>query len=314
MAVISALPIVGDAGPLSIAVMERGREATKSICGDDRRVFLHGQVNPNVGNVDAAIEGMRQLRADHPIAAWKVYTHVPGDLGWYFDDHDPDGVQCGRAFLDAVRAIGPKIVCVHKGLGDNAAYSKPIDIGPAAKEYPDITFVVYHSGYDGPNEGPYTEATADVGVNRLIASLDNAGVAAHANVYAELGSTWFRTMREPTRAAHVLGKLLKRVGDERVMWGTDSIWYGSPQAQIDAFRTFQISDEFQDRFGYPALTDAVRGNVFGRNAARVYGVDDPVTQRCETTRPRLKRSRSFATRSRRRGSTDRRRSSERAPR
>ena len=61
-------------------------------------------------------------------------------------------------------------------------------------------------------------------------------------------------MRDPDEAAHVLGKLLERVGDDRVLWGTDSIWYGSPQNQIEAFRNFQISNEFQDTFGYPELT------------------------------------------------------------
>ncbi len=48
-------------------------------------------------------------------------------------------------------------------------------------------------------------------------------------------------MRDPDAAAHALGKLLKYVGEDNVLWGTDSIWYGSPQDQIQAFRTFQIS-------------------------------------------------------------------------
>ena len=82
---------------------------------------------------------------------------MPGDRGWYLDDHDADAVQCGHAFLDAVREIGPKIVCVHKGFGGG----QPVLVArstsaPAAKANPDIAFVVYHSGYDGPNEGPYT--------------------------------------------------------------------------------------------------------------------------------------------------------------
>ena len=61
------------------------------------------------------------------------------------------------------------------------------------------------------------------------------------NVYAELGSTWRFVMRDPDQAAHLLGKLLKTFGEDRVLWGTDSIWYGSPQDQIQAFRAFQIS-------------------------------------------------------------------------
>ena len=225
---------------------------------------------------------MRALADAHPIGAWKVYTHIPGGRGWWLDDHDDDAVRCGEAFLDTVRDIGPRIVCVHKGLGGGSEYSSPVDIGPAAAAHPDITFVVYHSGYDGPNEGPYRPRDAE-GVNRLIASLDAAQIPAHANVYAELGSTWFNAMRDPTQAAHVLGKLLARLGADRVLWGTDSIWYGSPQPQIEAFRNFAISAEFQDRFGYPEMTDAVRRNVFGANAARLYGVKAPATAKCKAS-------------------------------
>ena len=56
-------------------------------------------------------------------------------------------------------------------------------------------------------------------------------------------------MGDPDAAAHVLGKLLVAFGPERILWGTDSIWYGSPQDQIAAFRAFEIT---------PALPGAVR--------------------------------------------------------
>ena len=287
MAVISAVPILSEPNPLSIDVMERAREATREVCGDDNRVFLHGQVNPNVGDLGRELDRMRGLAADHPIAAWKVYTHVPSGRGWWLDDHDPGSVRCGQAFLDVARETGRRIVCVHKGFGAGTVHSSPTDIGPAAKANPDITFVVYHSGYDGAGEGPYAPGAPALGIDRLLASLDAAGVPPHSNVYAELGSTWFSAMRNPTEAAHVVGKLLARLGDDRVLWGTDSIWYGSPQGQIEAFRTFSISDEFQDRYGYPALTDDVRRKVFGANAARLYGVTDPATRRCNVSEDRL---------------------------
>ena len=58
-----------------------------------------------------------------------------------------------------------------------------------------------------------------------------------------------------------------------MLWGTDSIWYGSPQDQIQAFRTFQISTEFQERYGYPAITPEIRAKVFGLNAMKPYGID-----------------------------------------
>jgi hypothetical protein len=69
-----------------------------------------------------------------------------------------------------------------------------------------------------------------------------------------------------------MGKLLKYLGEDNVLWGTDSIWYGSPQDQIQAFRTFQISAQFQERFGYAAITPAVRAKVFGLNATKPYRI------------------------------------------
>ena len=81
-------------------------------------------------------------------------------------------------------------------------------------------------------------------------------------------------MRRPLEAAHVLGKLLRAVGPDRVVWGTDSIWYGSPQPLIDAFRTFEIPERMQAAFGYPALTIETKAKILGANARAVYGVSD----------------------------------------
>lgn len=74
-------------------------------------------------------------------------------------------------------------------------------------------------------------------------------------------------------AAHVVGKLLKYVGEDNVVWGTDSIWYGSPQQQIEMFLQFQISKQFQSQYGYPELTMDLKRKVLGLNAARIYKVD-----------------------------------------
>jgi hypothetical protein len=44
---------------------------------------------------------------------------------------------------------------------------------------------------------------------------------------------------------------------------------GNPQPQIDAFRCFEISPAFQNTYGYPALTPAIKEKIFGLNAARL---------------------------------------------
>jgi predicted TIM-barrel fold metal-dependent hydrolase len=184
-------------------------------------------------------------------------------------------------------------IAVHKGfaaIGDNeqAPYSDPIDIGPAAKAHPDVNFVVYHSGFEGhpSNAQPYADGPNPQSVDRLIASLRKAGIKPNSNVYAELGSTWFAMMRTPDQAAHVLGKLLKHVGEDRVVWGTDTLWYGTPQPQIQSLRAFEITPEYQERYGYPELTKELKNKIFGVNSMRLYGVN-PIRGKCEFTRAEL---------------------------
>ena len=92
-------------------------------------------------------------------------------------------------------------------------------------------------------------------------------------MYAELGSTWRFLMTNPDAAAHVLGKLLLHPGEDRILWGTDSIWYGAPQDQISAFRAFEIGESMQEMYGYPALTGRAKEKILGLNAAALYGVD-----------------------------------------
>jgi hypothetical protein len=85
-------------------------------------------------------------------------------------------------------------------------------------------------------------------------------------------------MTQPEAAAHVLGKLLLHLGEDRILWGTDSIWYGTPQDQISAFRAFEISEELQNSYGYPALTPEIKAKILGLSAADVYGIDVDATR------------------------------------
>jgi hypothetical protein len=97
-------------------------------------------------------------------------------------------------------------------------------------------------------------------------------------------------MSDLTQAAHVLGKLLNAVGPDHLLWGTDSIWYGSPQDQIQAFRAFQFTAEFQERYGYPELTPELKRGVLGLNAARLFNID-PAKVPCQYSRDDLEQLR-----------------------
>src|SRR5678816_3133219 len=65
---------------------------------------------------------------------------------------------------------------------------------------------------------------------------------------------------------------MKFMGPDRILFGSDSIWYGSPQWQIDAFWRFQIPAEMRQKYGYPELTMDAKRKILGLNAAKLYGI------------------------------------------
>jgi predicted TIM-barrel fold metal-dependent hydrolase len=273
LCVLSFVPSTRKGEPLTIEEAAATARIVERMQGT-HRLLLHGRVNPNQ---EGDLEAMDMLAETHRVAAWKTYTQWgPDGRGFFLDD------DIGLAFVEKARKLNVRNIAVHKGLpfGQRSyEHSTCTDIGRVAKRFPDVNFLVYHSGFvAGAPEGPYDEKRSD-GIDALITSLRENNVGPRANVYAELGSTWRFLMRDPDAAAHALGKLLKYVGEDNVLWGTDSIWYGSPQDQIQAFRAFQISDALADRHGYPKLTPALRAKVFGRNALRVYSVPDDVVRK-----------------------------------
>ncbi len=280
MGVLSHVPGAIDTNPLDFEAAGATRATANALDGTER-LLLHGRVMPTL---PGEIESMEAQKARYPLVAFKTYTQFGpsnGPEGFFLDDE-----RYGLPFIERARKLGVRNICVHKGLpfGQRGyQYSTCRDIGAVARRYPDMNFLVYHAGFDPRvGEGPYN-AQAKAGVDTLIASVERHG--AKRNVYPELGSTWRFLMREPDQAAHLLGKLLRTFGDDNLLWGTDSIWYGSPQDQIQAFRAFEISTEFQEKYGYPALTAERKRKIFGLNAARVYEL------KAEAMRARLLRDR-----------------------
>jgi len=271
--VLSFVPSTRKDEPLTIEEAAATARIVEKMEGT-HRMLLHGRVNPNQ---DGDLDGMDALAERYRISAWKTYTQWGPDGKGFFLDDDP-----GLALIEKARKLKIRNIAVHKGLpfGPRSyEHSTCIDVGRVAKRFPDVNFLVYHSGFvAGKPEGPYDPQRQD-GIDALVTSLRDNGIAPGSNVYAELGSTWRFLMRDPDSAAHALGKLLKHVGEGNVLWGTDSIWYGSPQDQIQAFRSFQITDEIAGKLGYPKITPALRAKVFGRNALALYPIPEDVLKK-----------------------------------
>lgn len=274
MAVISGVPTATwDKNPLPPDQMVATRKHVNDLSGS-QRVISHGLIRPNLGapELDEMDRQVKTLKID----AWKMYTGAEiGKNAWWLDDE-----KVAYPFWERTQKLGVRNVCVHKGLPlglFNEEHCKPRDVLKAAKDWPQLNFILYHSGFRGfpiraanaanpdPQEIPW--------ISEIIKMLrENPGVR---NVYFELGSTFGQTSAyAPEVCMHMLGQMLQVPGGEdRILWGTDSIWGGSPQSQIERLRRLQIKEELIAKYGYPQLTPKVKAKIFGLNAARLFKVD-----------------------------------------
>ena len=242
-----------------------------------RRVISHGLMSPDLGVKN--LEKMHVQAEKLKIDAWKGYPGQPlgpRQDGWWLDDEKE-----AYPVFEYSRKIGIKNLCFHKGLplaGFNVEHCDPKDVIKASRDFRDLNFLVYHSAFKGL---PYAlpAAESDFKTTTHIPWTSDLCAARKkdpemTNVYMELGSTFgMMVITYPKLCAYVLGLIIDAFGSDHVLWGTDSIWWGSPQWQIEAMKRLQMPQDLMDRFGFKPLTHEVKANILGLNSARVYGVD-----------------------------------------
>jgi uncharacterized protein len=280
MAVISGVPSrQWDKNPLPPDQMVATRKYVNDLAGS-QRVLSHGLLRPNLGprELDEMERQVKELKID----AWKMYTGAElGEQAWFMDDE-----KVAYPFWERTKKLGVKNLCVHKGLplgAFNEKACRPLDLEKAARDWPDLNFIVYHSGFRGFGliargtgdrvEDPKTDDPQEIPwVSDILRILKrNPRIK---NIYFELGSTFQMTSaRDPEMCLHMLGQMIQVAGADHVLWGTDSIWGGSPQSQIVRLRKLKMKPELMEKYKYPELTDAVKDQIFGLNAARLFGVD-----------------------------------------
>jgi len=295
VAMLSDVPNSGDAdAPVPFEDKRGTQDLVESVTeGGAARLLLHDVIAPNFGSLDGRLALMEETAATGDVAAFKAYpAWGPGNQGYALDDP-----AIGIPVVEKARELDKRVFVAHKGLPlleFDDRFNGPGDMVNLARQYPDMDFVVFHSAFERETtEGPYDPAAAERGINSLVRAMDDAGLPPNSNVWAELGTAWREVIDSPDQAAHLLGKLLSRVGVDRVMWGTDAIWFGSPQPQIMAFRAFEIGADYQEQFGYPPLTPEVKAKVLGLNGAALFGLDAEAT-RCAVDQSALTRARPAA--------------------
>ena len=159
-------------------------------------------------------------------------------------------------------------------------YATAADIGKAAKDWPQMNFVVYHSALRPAFELPDQAWAEFEASGRIKWTSDLADIPAKYgvnNVYGEIGTSFANSaVAHPKFSAALIGTLVKGLGADHVMWGTDSVWYGSPQWQIEAMRRLEIPEDMQKKYGFAPLggaNSATKQAIFGLNSARLYRIN-----------------------------------------
>jgi predicted TIM-barrel fold metal-dependent hydrolase len=280
MSIISGVPSrEWDKNPLPPDQMVATRKYVNDLAGS-QRVLSHGLLRPNLGKKE--LEEMERQVKELKIDAWKMYTGAElGEKPWFMDDE-----KVAYPCWEKSKKLGIKNLCVHKGLPlgfFNEKACQPLDLEKAAKDWPDLNFIVYHSGFRGSGwlakgTGPKVEDPKSDDPQEIPWISDILRILKKnpqlKNIYFELGATFnFLSSLDPVKCMHMLGQMIQVAGVDHILWGTDSIWNGSPQSQIERMRRLKMKDELIDKYKYAPLTDEVKAQILGLNAAKLFGID-----------------------------------------
>jgi uncharacterized protein len=277
---------------LTAAQTAAARDFVNRVSGS-QRMLAHALLYVGKGNLDYIRQQAEELKPD----SWKGYNI--GTSAKVDDDplspmrqwrHDDEAVayptfELIQSLYQKVKRDKPGFnnICVHKGLVDSREarpeIGHPADLPKAAKDWPGLNFITYHACIQ-PSFFMY-DSLVDVRSGRMREGVpDITWTTEYAvlcrdlpNTYAEIGTTFAASVVTfPTVAAHLLGQLLKFMGPDRVVFGSDSVWWGSPQWQIEALWRFQIPEDMRRRYGYPELTPQIKRKILGLNSAKLYGI------------------------------------------
>ena len=213
-----------------------GAMRINKMCGS-RRLLRHAIFEP--GKDGWLDEVDRVIEKDHP-DSWKGYTVgdplAPSKFPYRLDDE-----KLMYPFYERTQKAGIRNVCIHKGLlpsdykesfRDVWQHAMVDDVPKAAKDWPDLNFIIYHSALKPITVPPEEHLSKFKKTGRIDWVSDLAEIPEKhglTNVYADVGTTFATTcLTHPRHAAALMGILIKGLGVDHVVWGTDSVWYGSP--------------------------------------------------------------------------------------
>jgi predicted TIM-barrel fold metal-dependent hydrolase len=269
---------------LTNAMMAEARDKVNAQAGS-KRLYAHAIFTPGRPGWLEALDAALELKPDS-VKGYTIGDNTHKELSvhpWRMDDENV-------AYLgyERMRKAGIRNICVHKGLFPPsvaakfphlAPYADVSDVARAAKDWPDMNFIIYHAGYRHVGGDPEMALDEFERSGRIEWTTDLADIPEKhgvTNVYADVGQLFAVTLvAQPRMCAALMGTLVRGLGADHVCWGTDAVWTGSPQWQIEGLRRLEIPEDMQKAHGFAPLGVAdgpVKSAIFGDNNARLYGL------------------------------------------
>jgi uncharacterized protein len=217
------------------------------------RVLFCGGVDPNFRGLAEALAQVDYQVRELGATSFKFYNgHLETKNCWRCDDE-----KLAYPIYERIRAAGIKVIQFHKGnpFGlQSLEWLSPLDLQQAARDFPDMTFVVHHLAL------PYFEELVSI-------------AARFPNIHLSLAGYMTFYHIAPRRVLEHIGRLLQVVGADRILWGSEAALAGGPEPYLKAFAALEMPAELRSDYGYPQITETDKRKILGENFAKMMGID-----------------------------------------
>jgi predicted TIM-barrel fold metal-dependent hydrolase len=222
------------------------------------RVLFCGGVDPSYHGQGAVLDEMERQVKELRARSFKFYNaHIDGK-SWRCDDE-----AVAYPMYEQALRLGVDVVQFHKGLpfGDqNMEDLAPNDLQKAARDFPNLRFVIHHLAL------PYFEECCSI-------------AARFSNVYLAISGIVAMYFTRKRSFLKQLGQILDEVGADRILWGSEAALMGPPQPYLDVFWDLTIPEDLQEDYGFPQITELDKRKILGLNFAELMGVEVPAVTR-----------------------------------
>ncbi|KVB63039.1 hypothetical protein WI61_38695 [Burkholderia cepacia] len=216
------------------------------------RALFCGGVDPMYPSRLGPLDEMRRQVEEMDARSFKFYNAHVDDMSWRCDDR-----KIAYPIYEQAQKLGTKVIQFHKGFPISRSpldALSPTDLERPARDFPDLTFVIHHLALPFFEECVYLAAR-------------------YPNVALSLSGTMHLAFTAPWDLQMYLGRLLRDVGSDRLLWGSEAPLTGNPRPAIEWFWNMAIDEELQRRHGYPQITEKDKRRILGLNQARLFDVD-----------------------------------------